>query len=99
MMRARFVESARQELLSQIAYYAAINPRTGRQFRQAVESAVIRATAFPNAGTPSRQQTRRVFVRRFPFAIVYRVEGDEIAIYAVAHHAREPDYWSVRLDH
>jgi len=45
-----------------------------------------------------RYQARRVLVRRFPFSIMYRLEGDEIVIYALAHHAREPGYWEPRLD-
>jgi len=97
-MRARFVEAARQEFLGQISYYNAGNPRAAIQFRQAVEAAVSRAASFPNAGSPMRYQARRVLVRRFPFSIMYRLEGDEIVIYALAHHAREPGYWEPRLD-
>jgi toxin ParE1/3/4 len=97
-MRARYSKEARQEFLAQLSYYAAGNPRSAVQFRQAIEAAVNRAVEFPNAGTPLRHQVRRVLVRRFPFSVIYRLEGDEIVVYAVAHHAREPGYWESRID-
>jgi toxin ParE1/3/4 len=41
--------------------------------------------------------TRRVFVKDFPFAVVYRPHQDGIVIFAVAHHARRPEYWQTRV--
>ena len=40
---------------------------------------------------------RRLLVKRFPYQLIYRVEGDEIVIYAVAHQARRPGYCWKRL--
>jgi plasmid stabilization system protein ParE len=97
-MRARFDEPARQEFLAQIAYYAAENPRVALRFRLAVEAAVARATAFPHAGSPTRSGARRVFVRHFPFSVVYHIEADLIVIFAIAHHARDDRYWESRLE-
>jgi len=34
---------------------------------------------------------------RFPYAIYFRVEDDEIRILAFQHHSRHPDYWKSRL--
>ncbi len=35
-------------------------------------------------------------VRRFPFAILYRVEPERIVVVAVMHLRREPGYWRRR---
>ena len=40
---------------------------------------------------------RRLLVKRFPYQLIYRVEGDEIVIYAVAHQKRRPGYWRKRI--
>jgi hypothetical protein len=33
----------------------------------------------------------------FPYRLIYRVEGEEIRIYAVAHVRRKPGYWRRRI--
>ena len=36
-------------------------------------------------------------MRRFPYSIIYRVEGDEVRILVAKHHSRHPEYWKGRL--
>jgi plasmid stabilization system protein ParE len=50
----------------------------------------------PRAGAPFRENTRRALVQRFPYGLVYREEGSDILILAVAHLRRRPDYWRDR---
>lgn len=97
MNRARFVAPARREFLAQVAYYHMHEPGLGARFAAAVEEATARALAFPLSGTRASKNTRRVFVRDFPFAVVYRLEPDGILIVAVAHHSRRPEYWHLRV--
>ena len=52
---------------------------------------------FPHIGSPIEGDVRRVLLRTFPISSIYRVEGDEIRIYAVAHLKRRPGYWRTRL--
>lgn len=40
---------------------------------------------------------RRVIVRDYPFAIIYRPDEDGIVIFALAHHSRHPTYWYSRV--
>ena len=35
-------------------------------------------------------------VRRFPFALLYKISGDEVVILAVMHLKRHPSYWRDR---
>ena len=97
MSRARFIAAARLEFLAEVLYYDEAEPGLGRRLAQAVEEAAARALAFPLAGSPGRFNTRRVFVKDFPFALVYRPEVDGIVIFAVAHQKRRPDYWRARI--
>jgi toxin ParE1/3/4 len=91
--RARFTAPARRELLSEVSYYNGKEPGLGARFTTAVEEATTRALAFPLTGSPASKSTRRVFVKDFPFAVVYRADADGILIFAVAHHRRLPEYW------
>jgi hypothetical protein len=42
------------------------------------------------------QQTRRLFVLRFPYQIIYRLDQDAIVILAIAHVKRRPGFWKHR---
>ena len=98
MNRARFVEPAKLEVLAEVSYYHRVEAGLGTKFLEAVEDATARALAYPLAGSPAQHRTRRVFLREFPFALVYRSDEQGITIYALAHHARKPGYWRSRTD-
>jgi len=40
---------------------------------------------------------RRLVLAKFPFSLIYEVDGEVILIVAVAHLRRRPQYWSERL--
>jgi plasmid stabilization system protein ParE len=94
--RARFLEEAEAEFLKEVRYYAEVQAKGAERFRKAVEEAAARALAFPMAGQPYRTKTRRVFVKGYPFLLVYRPETEGVAILAVVHEARLPGYWLSR---
>ena len=96
MSHARFIAAARLEFLAEVIHYNEVEPDLGLRLVAAVEEAAARALAFPRAGSPSRANTRRVFLKGFPFALIYRPEPDGIVIFAVAHHKRRPYYWQGR---
>ena len=97
MSRARFIAAARLEFLAEVIYYSEVEAGLGVRFATAVEEAAARALAFPESGSPYRANTRRVFVKDFPFSLIYRLEPDGIVIFAVANHARRPFYWQSRV--
>ena len=39
---------------------------------------------------------RRRRMRRFPYMVVYRIEGGVVLVVAVAHERRTPGYWTER---
>lgn len=98
MKRARFITHARREFLKEVVYYNDEEPGLGSRFAAAVEEATKRALAFPHTGSPASKNTRRVFVKGFPFAVVYRPDSEGIVIFAVANHSRRPEYWHSRVE-
>jgi plasmid stabilization system protein ParE len=97
MRRITFIAPARREFLSEVVYYNNKEPGLGDRFTSAVEEAATRAATFPLTGSPASKSTRRVFIKNFPFAIIYRTNADGIVIFAVANHSREPEYWQPRI--
>ncbi|MEE2022817.1 type II toxin-antitoxin system RelE/ParE family toxin [Alkalimonas mucilaginosa] len=96
-MRINFVAPARRELLQEVLYYHQQEPGLGAAFVLEIEAATARALAFPEAGSPATMNTRRVFVKKFPFSVVYRPDHEGIVVFAVAHHSRKPNYWASRV--
>lgn len=96
-MRAKFLAPARREFLKEVVYYNEQEQGLGIAFAQEVEEAAARALAFPDAGSPASKSTKKVFVNRFPFSVVYRADDEGIVIFAVAHHSRKPEYWASRV--
>lgn len=97
MRRARFVAAARREFLAEVVYYNKESADLGARFTAAVEEATARAVAFPLTGSPASKNTRRIFIKDFPFAVVYRPTTEGIVVFALAHHSRRPGYWQLRV--
>ncbi|MFM9912845.1 MAG: type II toxin-antitoxin system RelE/ParE family toxin [Methylophilaceae bacterium] len=97
MSRVRFVAAARREFLAEVAFYNEVEVGLGQRFASAVEKTTARALIFPLSGSPSNANTRRVVVSGFPFSVFYRPEKDDIVIFAIANHARQPGYWQMRV--
>ncbi|HRE17484.1 MAG TPA: type II toxin-antitoxin system RelE/ParE family toxin [Rhodocyclaceae bacterium] len=51
----------------------------------------------PTLGEPSSNDTRRLIFHRYPYTVVYRLRDKALEIVAIAHHSRQPEYWTSRL--
>lgn len=94
--RVRLHEEALAELEAEALFYEAKVEGLGERFASEVEAAVKIAAEFPEMGSPFRFGTRRVFPKKFPFSIVYRVRPSEVVVLAVVADARKPGYWRKR---
>jgi toxin ParE1/3/4 len=92
-----FHELAERELNDTAAYYYAQDrPGLGEAFLAEVQRVTRLLAEKPMAGTSVREDILRWRLRRFPYAIIYRIRTDHIRILAVAAHKRRPSYWSGR---
>ena len=96
-MKIRFEDVADKELSETTAYIEAERIGFGAKLVAAVAAAGAQLLAFPQSGQKVRAGLRRILLDQFPLQLIYRVEGDEIVIYAVAHQSRRPGYWRKRL--
>ena len=93
----RISEEADAELSGAVRWYEGQRSGLGAEFLAAVDAALGRIGASPHVGSPvprvNDDAVRRLFVRRFPFHIVYIELADRIQVLAIAHDRRRPRYW------
>ena len=91
--RPRFHRLADRELNDAVQYYELESPGLGEAFLDEVERCVRAITAHPDAGRVLAGTVRRRLLRRFPFALLYRIGPGGIRILAVMNLRRRPAYW------
>ena len=69
----------------------------GSAFRLAIDAAVELIAANPSASPVVRRNIRRVLLSRFPYALFYRVVGDEVVVEACIHAKQHPRAWRSRM--
>lgn len=97
----RIGESAAAELAEAVRWYEARRPGLGGDFQDAIVAVFDRIRQQPDSGSrlrgPSTVALRRLLVPRFSFQVIYYTRDEKIAVVAVAHTSRRPDYWRRRL--
>jgi plasmid stabilization system protein ParE len=68
----------------------------GRELVQEIRRVSALLCESPSIGEPPDSRHRRFPLRKFPFGIIYRVDGDLLRIMAVAHRRQRPRYWRGR---
>ena len=97
----RFSAEAAAEFSDAALWYEQQRPGLGELFIRAVDAAAGWVADWPGTGArladvASDLEIRRTPVRRFPYQLVYIVEGDQLRVLAVAHDRRRPRYWAPR---
>ena len=94
MRSYRFHPLAVAELYESAAYYQEISPDLGDDFRVKIEQSVTKIRLNPLIHPlHGRKGFRKCFVKRFPYAIYFRVIDDLIFISAISHQSRRRNYW------
>jgi plasmid stabilization system protein ParE len=96
-MRVRFLDVAQQELDDAVGWYNGREKDLGLLFLDEIDRTVRRILTFPLASTEIDDGIRRGLVARFPYAIIYGIDGELIIVIAIAHLHRRPHYWADRL--
>ncbi len=88
---------AEQELADAIAYYENQEIGLGLELLETVEYSTKLLVRYPEMGSPVKGSIRSLVIPKFPYSLLYRfLDSDNIRILAVAHHKRQPLYWSKR---
>jgi plasmid stabilization system protein ParE len=81
-----------------IDWYRQRSPRAAQRFLDEIDRLVNRIADHPTQFPSYEAGTRRAFLRRFPYFLVFREIQGETQIVAIAHGRRRPGYWKKRVE-
>ena len=93
MDRPEFHRLAEHELNEAAQYYDLEDPGLGSFFLEEVDQCLQSIEAHPEAGAILGGSVRRRLLRRFPYALLYKIKASGIRILAVMNLKRRPTYW------
>lgn len=96
-MNVVFLEEAEQELLEAVLYYDKQAQGLGKKFADEVYHATANIADFPFINQKLTDDIRRKRLKRYPFSVLYRIDGQDIIVIALMHLKRKPFYWQNRL--
>src|ERR1043166_5667262 len=68
----------------------------GAEFIEEVNRVLADLPVNPEMYAIVHEDLREALVRRFPFAVYYRIEPEQIVVVAIIHTARDPALWQNR---
>ncbi|MEP2776116.1 MAG: type II toxin-antitoxin system RelE/ParE family toxin [Luteolibacter sp.] len=95
--RYSLLAPAAAELEDSAKFYNGCSEGLGDDFLDAFESAMDLIMSFPDAWGMMDRDFRRFLLRRFPYGIIYRIQGDDIIVTSVFHLSRMPESWRRNL--
>jgi plasmid stabilization system protein ParE len=84
-------EEANQEIIDSYLYYENQSKGLGEKFLENLEIYLERIQKYPKHYQIKRKPYREVFVKNFPFVIIYEINENDIIVYAVFHKRRNPN--------
>ena len=98
-MAIDFVTSSEfeEDIAEAYGWYERQRPGLGEEFLSCLDACIQRICRQPLGYSVVFESYRRALVRRFPYAVFYEFEGNEVTVYALFHTARNPMKWRERL--
>ena len=91
-----FHPEAEAELIEAVDFYEKAQPSLGEESSLEVFAAIRSVLSYPDAWPVLEDDVRRCLVHRFPYGVLYSVDGELIHVLAVMHLHRHPGYWKER---
>ncbi len=95
-MKIEFHPAAQLELAAAVKLGENQKPGLGGELVQEARRVVQLLRDFPLVGKSLDTHYRRFPLTRFPFGLIYRIDGDVLRIVAVSHRRQLPGYWTSR---
>ena len=97
MKTLRILSEAEGEIVDALDYYAIQSPQLALRFLDELDQAIRKIHSNPHHYAIYFKQSRRKNLYKFPYAIIFRIDKNEVLIQAVAHASRRPGYWASRI--
>ena len=89
-MKVSYTDTARADLETAFLWYEKQRHELGHEFLDCVELAIENILQMPKSYAVHHESFHRALIDRFPFAIFYTIEDDEIIIHAVFDTRQDP---------
>jgi len=96
-MKIRILKSAREDLKEGYHFYELQQEGLGSYFLESLYSDIESLKLFAGIHSIHFQKYHRLLSKRFPFSIYYRLEENEVRIYAVIDCRRNPAWIRKRV--
>ena len=96
-LRVELHPAAVAEVRAARTWYTERDEGAAAAFMTEIDRAVTLISANPGRWPAHRFGTRRILLRRFPFAVIFRHDPETVIVFAIAHSRRRPGYWQDRL--
>jgi hypothetical protein len=97
-MKIRFLDPAGEELDQAVDWFESQVSGLGVEFLDEIDRAIRRIAIWPFSCEEILPNIRRCLVSRFPYGVIYSIDGDTLVVLAIAHLHRKPRYWVNRKD-
>ncbi len=87
---------ASAELIAAALYYEQQVTGLGADFLRRYDDLVTAICRRPRQWREVKHGIRKARLARFPYAVYFELQPDQIQIYAVVHEHRRPFYWMTR---
>ena len=88
-----FLRLARADFDTAFDWYAERSHNVAIRFADAIRDALERISSEPERFAMIDGIHRQSRVKRFPFRIIFRHDGEHLIVVAIAHHRRQSGYW------
>ncbi|MBI4499819.1 MAG: type II toxin-antitoxin system RelE/ParE family toxin [Gemmatimonadetes bacterium] len=94
--RVVFRREARAEVRAARKWYDEQVEGLGDEFSRTLDATVAAIASRPRAFPLAYGAFHQCVMRRFPYALFFRIRDDEVIIIAVHHQRRDPESWRAR---
>ncbi|NET60917.1 MAG: type II toxin-antitoxin system RelE/ParE family toxin [Symploca sp. SIO2E6] len=91
-----FRPAVRDEISEAYNWYEQQKLSIGDDFLDCVDKTLNRICLMPESYAIVYRDIRRAVVKRFPYAIYYRVVSNRVIVIAIFHSRRDPKSWQTR---
>jgi plasmid stabilization system protein ParE len=87
---------AEADLVNARDWYERQRAGLGAEFFLCVEEMLERISRTPEMYRVVHHDVRRALTRRFPYAVYYRIAGNDVVVLGIMHTRRDPREWQSR---
>jgi plasmid stabilization system protein ParE len=92
-----FRPEVREELNESYVWYESQQPGLGDDFSDCIDKTLNQLCQMPESYPVIHRDIRRSVMKRFPYAVYYRIVSSRVIVTAVFHSRRNPKVWKKRI--